>query len=107
MSLLIYMTAKAMTTMIGVSEDKIPLIAMVTGFVAVIYTSLGGLRAVVITDFIQTVLLFGGALLVLATITYSLGGFSWVPHKMESCLGYSASLQYRSGDSCHTGRKHY
>ena len=79
MSLLIYLTAKAMTTMLGVGEDRIPLIALVTGFVAVIYTSLGGLRAVVITDFIQTILLFGGALLVLLMVTYDLGGFGWVP----------------------------
>ncbi|MCP4171382.1 MAG: sodium-coupled permease [Fuerstiella sp.] len=79
MSLLIYLTAKAMTIMLGVGEDMIPVIALVTGFVAVIYTSLGGLRAVVITDFVQTVLLFGGALLVLATISWNLGGIGWVP----------------------------
>ncbi len=79
MSLLIYLTAKAMTIMLGVGEDMIPVIALVTGFVAVIYTSLGGLRAVVITDLVQTVLLFGGALLVLATISWNLGGFGWVP----------------------------
>jgi solute:Na+ symporter, SSS family len=79
MSLLIYLTAKAMTIMLGVGEDMIPVIALVTGFVAVIYTSLGGLRAVVITDFVQTVLLFGGAVLVLATISWNLGGFGWIP----------------------------
>lgn len=79
MSLLIYLTAKAMTTMLGVGDDRIPTIALVTGLVAVIYTSLGGLRAVVITDFLQTVLLFGGAWLVLATITWNLGGLSWIP----------------------------
>ncbi|MDG1894907.1 MAG: sodium-coupled permease [Fuerstiella sp.] len=79
MSLLIYLTAKAMTIMLGVGEDMIPVIALVTGFVAVIYTSLGGLRAVVITDFVQTVLLFGGALLVLATISWNLGGVGWIP----------------------------
>ncbi|MCP4787915.1 MAG: sodium-coupled permease [Fuerstiella sp.] len=79
MSLLIYLTAKAMTIMLGVGEEMIPVIALVTGFVAVIYTSLGGLRAVVITDFVQTVLLFGGALLVLATISWNLGGLGWIP----------------------------
>lgn len=79
MSLLIYMTASAMIVMLGVGEQYIPVVAVVTGLVAVIYTSLGGLRAVVITDFIQTVLLFGGALLVLATISWNLGGISWVP----------------------------
>ncbi|MGZ0164335.1 MAG: sodium:solute symporter family transporter, partial [Planctomycetales bacterium] len=79
MALLIYLTAKALTIMLGVGEDKIPVIAMVTGFVAVIYTSLGGLKAVIITDFIQTVLLFGGALLVVGVISWDLGGFSWFP----------------------------
>ena len=81
MSLLIYLTAKALTIMLGVGEDRIPVIALITGFVAVIYTSLGGLRAVIITDFMQTVLLYGGALLVLGTITYDLGNLDWVPTK--------------------------
>lgn len=79
MSLLVYLTAKAMTIMIGVGDEFIPLVALVTGFVAVIYTSLGGLRAVIITDLMQTILLYGGALLVLATISFDLGGFGWFP----------------------------
>jgi len=80
---LIYLTAAALTTMLGVSEKYIPLIALVTGFVAVIYTSLGGLQAVVITDFMQTVLLYGGALLVLGTISWDLGGFGWIPTEWD------------------------
>ena len=79
MSLLVYLTAEAMTIMIGVGRDWIPVIALITGLVAVIYTSLGGLRAVVITDLIQTLLLYGGALLVLGVITYDFGGFGCFP----------------------------
>ncbi len=79
MSLLIYLTAKALAIMIGVSKEAIPWIACATGLVAVIYTSMGGLRAVVITDLMQTILLYGGALLVLGTISYDLGGFGWIP----------------------------
>jgi len=79
MALLIYLTAKALTIMLGVGEDKIPIIASVTGLVAVIYTSLGGLKAVIITDFIQTVLLFGGAVLVVGVISWDLGGIGWFP----------------------------
>lgn len=79
MALLIYMTAEALTVMLGVGTEYIPVIAVVTGLIAVTYTSLGGLRAVVITDFAQTVLLFGGALLVLATITWKMGGVGWFP----------------------------
>ena len=83
MSLLIYLTAAALTIMLGVEDKYIPLIALVTGFVAVIYTSLGGLRAVVITDFMQTILLYGGALLVLGTISWDLGGFGWIPTRWD------------------------
>ncbi|HBL47645.1 MAG TPA: sodium-coupled permease, partial [Planctomycetaceae bacterium] len=83
MSLLVYLTAKAITTMLNVGEEWIPYIVLGTGLVAIIYTSLGGLRAVVITDLIQTILLFGGALLVIATITYHLGGFGWFPTKWD------------------------
>ena len=50
MSLLVYLTAKGMTIMLGVDDAWIPAIVLVTGFVAVTYTSLGGLQAVVITD---------------------------------------------------------
>ncbi len=79
MSLLIYLTAKAMSIMMGLSDAEIPWIACVTGMVTVVYTSLGGLRAVVITDLMQSILLYGGALLVVGTVTYDLGGLSWIP----------------------------
>lgn len=79
MSLLIYLSAKALTTMLNLSDSYIPLIVFITGLVSITYTSLGGLRAVVITDLIQTILLFGGALLVIITITYKMGGFGWFP----------------------------
>jgi SSS family solute:Na+ symporter len=84
MSLLVYLAAKAMSVMMGVGEEWIPLIVLFTGFVAVVYTSIGGLRAVVVTDALQTALLFGGALLVIATVTYDFGGFGWFPTQWQS-----------------------
>ncbi len=84
MSLLVYLAAKAMSIMIGVGEQWIPLIVLVTGFVSVLYTSLGGLRAVVITDLIQTILLFGGALAVIAMITWDQGGLGWFPRQWQA-----------------------
>ncbi len=97
MSLLIYLAGKAMTVMLGVHfEQDIPLlfgatlriteqelIVLATGFVAVVYTSLGGLRAVVITDLMQTILLFGGALFVIASVTIDYGGIGWFPTKWD------------------------
>lgn len=79
MSLLIYLSAKAMTVMMGVDESWIPLVTLLTGLVAVLYTSLGGLRAVVITDTIQTLLMLGGACVAIGLVTWKLGGVSWVP----------------------------
>jgi SSS family solute:Na+ symporter len=84
MSLLIYLTATAIATMIGVQEKWIPLIILSTGFVAVVYATLGGLRAVVITDLMQTILLFGGAVLVIATITVRMSGFGWFPSEWNA-----------------------
>lgn len=83
MSLLVYIAAKAMTTMLGVGDEWIPLVVLVTGFVSVIYTSLGGLGAVVITDFLQFTLLFGGAWMVIGLVTWELGGFSWFPSSWQ------------------------
>ncbi len=84
MSLLVYLTAKAIAIMIGVDEKYIPLIVLITGAFAITYTSLGGLRAVVITDLMQTILLYGGACLVIGTVTYKMGGFGWFPTEWQT-----------------------
>ena len=62
----------------------VPVIVLFTGFVALIYTTLGGLRAVVITDLMQTALLFGGALLVIIHVTFDSGGFQWFPTEWQA-----------------------
>ncbi len=79
MSMLLYLTAKAMSIILGLDESSIPWIAFLTGLVAVIYTSLGGLRAVVVTDTLQGLLMLGGAWMVVAIVTYRMGGLGWVP----------------------------
>ena len=79
MSLLVYLSAQAMAVMLGLDAKWIPTIALCTGLVAVIYTSLGGLRAVVITDALQTVLMLCGALFVILLVTLDYGNFNWVP----------------------------
>jgi SSS family solute:Na+ symporter len=83
MSLLVFLTAKAIAIMIGVGDEMVPWIVLVTGIFAVTYTSLGGLRAVVITDLMQTLLLYGGALLVIGTISWKMGGLGWFPTEWQ------------------------
>ena len=77
MSTLIYFAAKALAVIINVEPQWEPMIVVVTGIVAVGYTSLGGLRAVVITDLIQTILLYGGAVLVIVLVSVKMGGLGW------------------------------
>ena len=79
MATLIFFAAKAMMTMLGLGPEWLPAVTFVTGAIAVSYSSVGGLRAVVITDLLQFLLLFGGASLVVAIVTYRMGGFGWFP----------------------------
>jgi SSS family solute:Na+ symporter len=79
MSLLVYLTARALTVMIGVGESWIPAIVLATGLVSVTYASIGGLRAVIVTDLMQTILLFLGAVLVIVVVSLDFGGFGWFP----------------------------
>jgi SSS family solute:Na+ symporter len=79
MSLLIYAAARAFSYIIDVDEKWVPLIVIVTGSISLVYASLGGLRAVVVTDLIQTILLYGGAVLVIFVVSVSMGGFAWFP----------------------------
>lgn len=59
-----------------------PWISLITGIFTVVYTSAGGMRAVVLTDVIQAIIMFFGAVFVIFTITVSLGGVSeWWPGK--------------------------
>lgn len=84
MSLLVYLTAKAIAIMMGVGDEMVPWIVLVTGIFAITYTSLGGLRAVVITDAMQTSLLYGGALLVIGVVTWNIGSLDWFPRQWQS-----------------------
>lgn len=79
MSLLLYLTAIALVTVLGLSEDWTTVVAMIAGSIAILYTSMGGIRTVIVTDAIQFVLLLGGALLTLAIVTARMNGFDWLP----------------------------
>ncbi len=83
MALIIHLTAKnVIVVMFGWSESTIPYVAVVIGLVTVVYTSMGGLRAVVLTDAIQSIILLGGALLSIVVITGEMGGVSaWWPRE--------------------------
>jgi len=77
MAVLLNFAANAMLVMLGWDDRWGFAVTLVIGLVALVYSSLGGLRAVVITDLAQFALLFGGAVLVIVTVTIHMGGFEW------------------------------
>ena len=85
MATIIYATATvALLPVLGVDPAYGPLICVVLGCVTLGYTSMGGLRAVVMTDVIQSFLLFGGAIIAVVLITLHFGGLQWFPTSWPS-----------------------
>ena len=83
MSLLIYFASKALLAILDLEDGWLFAVTLGTGVVAITYSTLGGLRAVVVTDMVQFILLFGGAVLVIVMVTVELGGFSWFPTEWD------------------------
>lgn len=90
MAVIIYATAGTiLVPLMGLDASATPYVCAVMGIVTVIYTSMGGLRAVVFTDVIQTAILFGGAILAIVLISiFSLqhlgGPLVWWPTNWPS-----------------------
>jgi SSS family solute:Na+ symporter len=83
MSVIIYATsAKVLIPLLDWPVWTTPYICAALGIITVAYTSMGGLRAVVMTDVVQTMILFGGAGLTIVLVTLKMGGISqWWPHE--------------------------
>jgi SSS family solute:Na+ symporter len=86
MALILFATADSvLVPLIGLDPALTPWVCVAMATVTVAYTSLGGLRAVVVTEVIQTMIMLVGAFLSLAIITYQLGGVSkWWPTHWSS-----------------------
>ena len=92
MALLTYISCKAVVVMMHWNPGSIYSAIWLLGAFAVAYTMLGGLRAVMITDVVQSGILLGGLVLTIVFITINLGGPSawlpteWAPHWDEQPL---------------------
>ena len=100
MAVIIYATtSKVLVPMMGLDDSATPYICAVLGFITVIYTSMGGLRAVVFTDVVQTLILFAGAILTMVLITVHLGGVGawwpteWAAHWQKPAWGYDPTVR--------------
>jgi len=84
MGLLVYIGSSALVVILGLDVKWTPLISALVGIVPLIYTSMGGLRAVVLANVVQFFLLLLGALVSIAIITVRCGGFSWWPNEWSA-----------------------
>jgi Na+/proline symporter len=71
MSVVLFLPALAISTITGI--DVVWSI-LIMGGITVLYTALGGMKAVIWTDFVQVFVMFGGALLAIAYCVLSLDG---------------------------------
>lgn len=86
MAVIIYATTnKVLIPLFGWPQEATPWVCAILGTITVAYTSMGGLRAVVFTDVLQTFILFGGAVIALLMITVKVGGVgNWWPAQWAS-----------------------
>jgi SSS family solute:Na+ symporter len=76
MGFIVYTCSLAVAAIIGVSVY--PLMCVI-GVVTTLYTLTGGIRAVIITDFVQAIVLYLGGAAVILLVMFALPGFSWWP----------------------------
>ena len=80
MALLIYLTSKALVVMLDWDDSMIKYISIAGGIITVIYSTMGGLRAVLTTDVTQFFILAGGAIFTVVMVTVNVGGAGvWIP----------------------------
>ena len=81
MATIIYVTVNtAILSLFNVGTGYTLPISALLMLITIIYTSMGGLKAVVATDVIQSIVLLGGALIAIIAVSNAFGSFtSWIP----------------------------
>lgn len=94
---------KVLAPMLGLGPTATLMASVVMCIITLIYTAEGGLRAVVLTDAIQSLIMLGGAALVIVLVSVDLGGVSawwpqqWAPHWDELRFGFDSTSRITVG----------
>lgn len=89
--------------LLGLDVYWIPWLCVLLGVITALYSSTGGLKAVVVTDAIQSITMVAGAVITLAVITVTMGGFSewwpavWPSHWQEPSWGFDTKPRVSFG----------
>ncbi|MBN2294389.1 MAG: sodium/solute symporter [Pirellulales bacterium] len=108
MSVIIYATSgTVLVPLMGLDASATPYVCAAMGIVTVIYTSMGGLKAVVFTDVVQTIILFGGAILAVILISvfsaqhlgeaFAWWPTEWAPHWQEPSFTFNPFVRVSAG----------
>jgi SSS family solute:Na+ symporter len=107
MAFIIHLTAqKVIIPVMNWPPESALWVSILIGVITIIYSAMGGLRAVIVTDVMQTIILLGGAVAALITINLDLGGVahwmpkSWEPHWAEPKFGLDSSARVTLAASC-------
>lgn len=86
MATITYITVNiAIIPIVNIDPSYATLITGVLVLITILYTSMGGLKAVVLTDALQTMILLGGAILTVAIISIHFGSATeWIPNEWLS-----------------------
>lgn len=86
MSVIMYATVGTiLIPLLGLDAAAMPWVCILLGGITLIYTAMGGLRAVVVTDVMQALILFAGAAVSILAVSIYLGGFSaWWPSHWQA-----------------------
>lgn len=100
MSAILYATtSKVLVPLLGLDPWWAPLLSAAMGLITLIYSAEGGMRAVVVTDAMQSLIMCAGAVVVVAAVTADLGGFGawwpkvWAEHWQEPVFWFRADVR--------------
>jgi len=106
MATILYATSsKVVVPLLGLSESATFGVSLGIGLLTLLYTTLGGFRAVVLADVIQTLILAGAAILTLALVSIEMGSATaWIPtrwpdHWPAPRLGFDAQARMTLANS--------
>lgn len=91
MGMVVFTASMAMTEIIGLPARHTWVVALAVGLVAIVYTTIGGLRAVIWTDVVQVLILLGGAAF---TVVYVAFGH-WIFNLGLDPLGEPCKFSWR------------
>ncbi|MHB8863075.1 MAG: sodium:solute symporter family transporter [Pirellulaceae bacterium] len=86
MATILFATARVvLVPLLGIDPWWTPWLCVALGLLTAMYSSLGGIKAVVATDAIQSITMLAGAVVTLVVITVRMGGIDgWWPHHWPS-----------------------